>query len=246
MSNPTSKHTPQPVSSKTTYALAGVALVVVALIVVALYMWNRGGSTQIRNDGYGPVHDPGVSVALDSDGAIVLGKPNVAKTIEIFEDPLCPACGQLEKIYGQELAQQIDQGKIAVRYRMVNFLDPRSRSKDYSTRAVAANECVAQAGDGPIYSKFHSLLFTTSQPSEGGSDHDNAELASIAKQAGAADDVAKCITSGDRADTGRAHAEAALKALGDALKGPQATPSVFIDGKKVDVNNDNWVADAAK
>ncbi|WP_328289818.1 DsbA family protein [Nocardia aurantiaca] len=245
MSKPTSNHTPRPVSSKTTYALAGLAVVVVAVIVAAVYLWNRGGGDKVRNDGYGPVHDRGVSVALDSDGAIVLGKPN-AKTIDIYEDPLCPACGQLEKIYGQEIAQQVDLGKIAVRYRLVNFLDPQSRSKDYSTRAVAANECVAQAGDGPVYSKYHSLLFTTEQPSEGGPDHDNKELAAIAKEAGADDDVAKCITSGDRADTGRAHAEAALKALNDALNNRAATPSVFIDGKKVDVNNENWVLDAAK
>ncbi|MEC3952572.1 thioredoxin domain-containing protein [Nocardia sp. CDC153] len=246
MSNPTSKHTPQPVSSRTTYALAGLALVVVVAIVGALYLWNRGGRETVRNDGYGPVRDPGVTVALDSDGAIVLGKPNVAKTIDIYEDPLCPACGQLEKTYGQEIAQQVDLGKIAVRYRLVNFLDSRSKSKDYSTRAVAANECVAQAGTGPVYSRFHSLLFTTEQPSEGGSDHDNKALADIAKQAGAGDDVAKCITSGDRADTARAHAEAALKSLSDKLNGRAATPAVYIDDKKVDVNNENWVLDAAK
>ncbi|WP_460717843.1 DsbA family protein [Nocardia heshunensis] len=245
MSNPTSKHTPQPVSSRTTYALAGVALVVVVAIVGALYLWNRGSADTVRNDGYGPVHDPGVSVALDSDGAIVLGKPNVAKTVEIFEDPLCPACGHLEKIYGQEIAQQVDLGKIAVRYRLVNFLDRESKSKDYSTRAVAANECVAQAGDGPVYAKFHTLLFTTAQPSEGGSDHDNKELADIAKQAGAGDDVAKCITAGDRADTGRAHADAAVKALDAALGGQAATPSVFVNDKKIDWGNKNWVQDAA-
>ncbi|AYF77797.1 serine/threonine protein kinase [Nocardia yunnanensis] len=246
MSNPTSKHTPRPVSSKTTYALAGVAVVVVAAIVAALYLWNRGDGGGVRNDGYGPVHDPAVTVALDSDGAIVLGKSNVAKTIDLYEDPLCPACGQLEKIYGQEIAQQVDLGKIEVRYRLVNFLDPKSKSKDYSTRAVAANECVAQSGNGPVYSKFHQLLFTTEQPSEGGADHDNKSLADIAKQAGAGDDVAKCITSGDRADTARGHAEAALKTLDTKLDNRAATPAVFIDDKKIDVNKKNWVLDAAK
>ncbi|MGW2661433.1 DsbA family protein [Nocardia tengchongensis] len=246
MSKPTSKHTPQPVSSKTTYALAGLAVVVVAVIVAAVVLWNRGGGDEVRNDGYGPPHDPAVTVALDSDGAIVLGKPGVSKTIDLFEDPLCPACGQLETIYGQEIAQAVDTGKIAVRYRLVNFLDSRSGSKDYSTRAIAANECVAQGGDGPVYGKFHSLLFTTKQPSEGGSDHSNDELAAIAKEAGAGDDVAKCITHRDRADTARAHAEASLKALNEALNNRAATPSVFIDGKKVDVNNKNWVQDAAK
>lgn len=245
MSNPTSKHTPQPVSSKTTYALAAVAVVVVAAIVLAVYQWNRGGDT-VRNDGYGSSHDPAVTVALDSDGAVVLGKPNVAKTVDIYEDPLCPACGRLEKIYGQEIAQQIDEGKIAVRYRMVNFLESRSESKDYSTRAVAAGECVAQAGNGPVYAKFHTLLFTSKQPSEGGADHDDKELAAIAQEAGAGGDVVECITSGKRVDTARGHAEAALKTLEDKLGGRAATPSVFIDGKKVDVNDDNWVLDASK
>ncbi|MEV6770145.1 thioredoxin domain-containing protein [Nocardia sp. NPDC051030] len=243
MSKPTSKHTPQPVSSKTTYALGAVAVAVLLLIVFAVYQWNRGGSDEVRNDGYGSSHDPAVSVALDSDGAIVIGKPNVAKTIDVYEDPLCPACGLMEKTYGQEIAQQVDQGKLTVRYRMVNFLDRSSGSKDYSTRAIAANECVAQAGDGPAYSKFHALLFTTKQPSEGGSDHDNKELAAIAKESGASDDAVTCITKADRLDPARNHAEAALKSLGDRA----ATPTVLIDGKKVDVFKDtDWVLNASK
>ncbi|WP_327141603.1 DsbA family protein [Nocardia sp. NBC_01327] len=246
MSAPSSKHTPRPVSSKTTYALAGVALAVVALIIFALYQWNDSGSVAVRDDGYGPVHNSAVTVAMDSDGAIVLGQSQVAKTIDVYEDPLCPACGQLEKTYGQEIAKQVDEGKLAVRYRLVNFLDSRSRSKDYSTRAVAANECVAQAGDGPVYSKFHTLLFTTKQPEEGGPDHSNQDLATIAKDAGATDDTLKCITTADRLDSARNHAEAAMKALTSASGDRVATPSVFVNDKKIDVNKSDWVINATK
>ncbi|WP_330178734.1 DsbA family protein [Nocardia sp. NBC_01503] len=245
MSAPSSKHTPRPVSSKTTYALAAVAVVVVALIIFAVSQWSKGGSDSIRNDGYGPPHDPAVSVAMDSDGAIVLGKPDVAKTIDVYEDPLCPACGQLEKLYGQEIAQQVDEGKLAVRYRLVNFLDSKSSSKDYSTRAIAANECMAQAGDGPAYAKYHSLLFTTKQPSEGGSDYNNQDLAAIAKDSGASADALKCITTGDRLDSARNHADSAMKALTAASGNRVATPSVFLDGHKLDVNKDDWVQSAA-
>ncbi|MCU1642499.1 MAG: serine/threonine protein kinase [Nocardia sp.] len=245
MSAPSSKHTPQPVSSKTTYALAGVALAVVVLVIFALYQWNSGGTVAVRDDGYGPVHNPDVTVAMDSDGAIVLGKSGV-KTIDVYEDPLCPACGQLEKTYGQEIAKQVDEGKLAVRYRLVNFLDSRSRSKDYSTRAVAASECVAQAGDGPAYGKFHTLLFTTKQPEEGGPDHSNQDLATIAKDAGATDDTLKCITTADRLDSARNHAEAAMKALTAASGGGAATPSVFINDKKIDVTKNDWVLNATK
>ncbi|MRH88114.1 thioredoxin domain-containing protein [Nocardia sp. SYP-A9097] len=246
MSAPSSKHTPRPVSSKTTYALGAVAVVVVALIIFAFSQWNTGGSDSIRNDGYGSAHNPAVSVAMDSDGAIVLGKPDVTKTIDIYEDPLCPACGQLEKLYGQEIPQQVDEGKLSVRYRLVNFLDSKSGSKDYSTRAVAANECVAQAGDGPAYAKFHTLLFTTKQPSEGGSDHNNQDLAAIAKESGASADALKCITTGDRLDSARNHAESAMKALTSASGDRVATPSVFLDGHKIDVNKEDWVLSAAK
>lgn len=246
MTKPSSKHTPQPVSSKTTYALAAVAVVVIAVIAFAVFKWNSGGGGEIRNDGYGPSHNSEVSVALDSEGAIVLGKPGVTKTIEVYEDPLCPACGQLERTYGQEIAQQVDEGKLAVRYRLVNFLDAASKSKDYSTRAVAANECVAQGGNGPAYAKFHSLLFTTKQPEEGGADHSDKDLASIAREAGAADEVISCIITADRADTARNHAESALKTLNAALDDRAATPAVFLDGKKIDVNDSDWVQDAAK
>ncbi|MGV9409779.1 DsbA family protein [Nocardia sp. NPDC003693] len=246
MSTPSSKHTPRPVSSKTTYALAAVAVVVIGLIVFAVMQWSGGGD-EVRNDGYGSSRNPEVSVALDSDGAIVLGKSGVAKTVEIYEDPLCPACGQLERRYGQEIAQQVDEGKIAVRYRLVNFLDDASRSKDYSTRAVAANECVAQAGDGPVYAKFHTALFTTDQPEERAADHDNAALAALAKNAGASADVVSCIITGDRLETARGHAESAISSLKSALGSDKAaTPTVFVDGKKADVNDSEWVLNAGK
>ncbi|MFI6868933.1 DsbA family protein [Nocardia sp. NPDC050406] len=232
-------------SNKTTYALGGVAVVVVALIVFALFRWNSGDG-EIRNDGYGAAHDPAVSVALDSDGAIVLGKPGVTKTVELYEDPICPACGSLERIYGQEIAQQLDEGKIAVRYRLVNFLDEQSDSKDYSTRAIAANECVAQNGDGVVYSKFHEQLFTTKQPTEGSGDLSNTDLAAIATAAGAPADVAQCITTGARLESAGNHAEAALTALKAANDGKVATPSVFINGNKIDWNDQEWVLTAAK
>lgn len=245
MSKPTTNYTPRPVSNKTTYALGGVAVVVAVLIVFALFRWN-GGDSEIRNDGYGAVHDPAVTVALDSDGAIVLGKPGVAKTVEFYEDPLCPACGSIERIYGQEIAQQVDEGKFAVRYRLVNFLDPKSGSKDYSTRAIAANECVAQNGDGQVYSKFHEALFTTKQPAEGSGDLSDQEIAAIAKDAGAPDTVQKCITSGERLESAGNHAEAALTALKAANDGTVATPSVFLGGNKIDLNDKEWVLTAAR
>ncbi|WP_342213880.1 DsbA family protein [Nocardia wallacei] len=240
-----SKYTPRPMSSRTSYALGAVALVVIAVIVVLVVRWNSDNSLSVRDDGYGPVHDPGVHALLDSDGAIVLGKIDAAKTIDLYEDPLCPACGTLEHLYGQEIAHKIDEGKLAVRYRLVNFLDSKSGSKDYSSRAVAASECVADYGDGPVYSKFHELLFTTKQPSENGGDLGNDELSALAKEAGAPDEVTQCISKGQRVDSARNHAEAALTAMKAALGGKVQTPTVFDGTKEIDVNDEEWVVQVA-
>ncbi|MFF0493371.1 DsbA family protein [Nocardia sp. NPDC004068] len=227
-------------SSRTTYALGGVALLVIVLIVVLVVRWNSDHSLKVQGDGYGPVHDPAVSVLLDSDGAIVLGKANAAKTIDVYEDPMCPNCGSLEHLYGQLIAQKIDQGKLAVRYRLVNFLDQKSGSKDYSTRAVAANECVADAGNGPVYSKFHTALFTTKQPSENGGDLGNEQLAAIAAEAGAPAEVQQCITKGQRVDSARNHAQSAMTTLKAAV-GEVRTPTVLDGSNDLNLNDSGWV-----
>ncbi|MGW4328865.1 DsbA family protein [Nocardia sp. NPDC004573] len=232
-------------SSATTYALGAVALVVIVLIVIAAIRWGRDDAA-VRNDGYGSVRDPAVHSQLEPNGAILLGRPDAKKTIDLFEDPLCPGCGSLERIYGQEIAQKIDEGALAVRYRLVNFLDARSRSKDYSTRAVAANQCVAESGSGPVYSKFHTELFTTKRPSEGGADLSNEELAAIAGDAGAAESVRQCIATGAEVDSARATAMAQTAALGEALGGSAATPAVFDGTTKVDTNDENWVVSLTK
>ncbi|MGF6883686.1 protein-disulfide isomerase [Nocardia sp. GAS34] len=245
MNSSGSKYQPRPMSSRTTFLLGGVALVVIVLIVVYLVHSNSGGALKVQDDGYGAAHDPAVSALLDSDGAIVLGKPNAAKTIDVYEDPMCPACGSLEHYYGQQISKEVDAGKLAVRYRMVNFLDPKSGTKDYSTRAIAAIDCVAADGDGPAFSKFHLALFTTKQPSEeNGGSLSNDELAAIAKDAGVSADVQQCIAKGDRVDEARDHAQAALAGLKTAV-GQVETPTVLDGGKNVDVNNQNWVTKLA-
>ncbi|MFR9751341.1 DsbA family protein [Nocardia sp. 004] len=241
MSESRSNYTPRPMSNATTYALGGVAVSLIVLIVIAAFQWGRD-DVAVRNDGYGSVRDTEVRAVLEQDGSILLGRPEPKKTITIFEDPLCPGCGNLERIYGQEIAEQIDTGALAVRYRLVNFLDDRSKSKDYSTRAVAASRCVAEAGSGPVYSRFHTDLFTTKRPSEGGADLNNTELAALARTAGAGEPVMQCIETGAEVDAARTTATAQTTALGDALGGSAATPSVFDGTTKVDVGDENWVA----
>lgn len=239
MSSSPSDYTPRPVSSRTTYALGALAVVLIALIVFLVYRWSSGGTTEVRNNGYGSVHQAAVVVSLESD-AIRLGRADAPKTIDIYLDPLCPACGILERRYGQEIAQKLDEGKLAVRYLYVDFLNDRSASKDYSTRAIAALQCVAEGGSGPVFAEFHDTLFTTRQPDEG-SDLGNDELATIAAEAGATETARQCIVLHTRHAAAEAAAAAATKALTEALSDKAATPTVFDGDTKIDVNDSEWV-----
>ena len=131
-----------------------------------------------------------------------MAKPGATpgKTIDVFEDALCPICAEFERQFGQQINQAVDQGDLAVNYHMLNFLNPRSFSGDYSTRAAAALLCVAEEGGTQpgLYLNYHSALFSTdNQPAEGGSaDLTNEQLAELATTTGAPTSAASCITAG--------------------------------------------------
>lgn len=235
------KYSPEPVSSKSTYIIGGLAVLVIAALVIGGVLWTNHKNTP-QNDGYGSVQNADVAVTVQADGVVLLGLPDAKTTIDLFEDPLCPACAALEHLSGQSLAAAVDDGDVAVRYHMLNFLDRASGSGDYSTRAGAALQCVAEGNDGRAYSAFHNTLFATgTQPAEGGSgDHSNDDLASIARDAGASDDVASCISSGANVESAAANAAAASTAL--AATGSKGTPTVVANGKVVDTSNSDWVS----
>ncbi|WP_072807344.1 DsbA family protein [Rhodococcoides yunnanense] len=237
------KHTPQPTSSRSTYILAGVALVVVVVVVVVAILWQRGDDAP-RNDGYGSVKDPAVVSTVQDGGVVQLGRPGAPDTVDIFEDPMCPFCGQLETKHGQELAQKIDDGSVAVRYHMVVLpqLDEASASGNYSSRAVAASHCVAASENAIVYSAFHAGLFDSNfQPEENAdSDRSDSELAALAHTSGASDSTARCITSGEKSAEATTDAAAAREAL--AASGAQGTPGVLVNGELVDALRDSgWV-----
>lgn len=240
------KYNPQPTSSKATYIIGGLAIVVIAALVVVGVLVTRD-SEKPRNEGYGAVQNSAVQVTMEDAGVVRLGLPDVTNTIDVFEDPMCPYCAQLEQKHGQEVAQAVDEGKFAVRYHILNFLNRLSASGDYSTRAVAASQCVAQSGNAVAYSTFHGELFSPdNQPAENGkSDLSNADLAKIAKDAGADDKAVDCISSGERTQQAAADAETGRAAL--AASGATGTPAVVHNGQVIDaLGNPDWVSQVSQ
>lgn len=225
-------------NNRTQLIIGVVAVALIAVVVIAGLVLNKANDTR-RNDGYGTATK---SVATVADGVITVSVGTPAKMIDVYEDPLCPNCGDFEYQFGQEIAQGVDEGKVGVNYHFMNFLDSQSASGNYSTRAVAALQCVAQtSGSAPgVFAKFHDSLFARDQqPEEGGdSDHSDAELAARATAAGATA-AAACITDGTNAAlaaTTATNSSATLQAAGGT-----GTPTVVYNGALI-LNDENWFA----
>ncbi|MFI9503605.1 protein kinase [Nocardia sp. NPDC052566] len=183
-----------------------------------------------------------VAIQLLDDG-VRIGSANAPKTIDMFNEPICPACGRLLNGYGADIERAIQSGKLAVQFHLLNFLDSSSASGNYSTRAVAATRCVAQSGAATVYLKTYQGLFGQSfQPLEkGATDHTDAELAELARTSGAAAATTDCIRSGRLMDLARATAAQGYALLEKLQRGTLSTPAVFSGIAQVDTTRPDWV-----
>lgn len=228
--------------NRTQLIIGGIAITVIVAIIVIGLVLNKKESA-VQSEGYGGSTQ---SVATAQNGVVTVTKAGStpAVTIDLYEDPLCPVCAEFERQFGQQINQAVDEGKLAVNVHMLNFLNPQSFSKDYSTRAAAALLCVAeQDGSTPgAYLAFHSALFATgTQPEErGSSDLTNQQLADLATQSGAPA-AADCITSGKNVDAAVAADTASREQLKQATGGQVATPTVVHNGAPVQLTVD-WLS----
>ncbi len=83
--------------------------------------------------------------------------------LSMYEDFLCPHCGEFEKQFGPTVRKLIDAGAVAADYYMVAILD-RPQNQNYSSRAGGAAYCVADEST-EAFQRFHDALFQQ-QPSE--------------------------------------------------------------------------------
>lgn len=232
-----------PGNNRTQLIIGGIAIVVIIAIVVFGVVLNRQ-QTATQAEGYGASTQ---SVATASaDGVVTVTKPGSTPkaTIDVYEDALCPACAELERQFGQQINQQLDNGNLTVNYHMVDFLNRSSHSGDYSSRAAGALLCVAQdSGAQPgVYMALHSALFAPeNQPAENGSsDLSNQQLADLAKTAGASDQAQTCISTGANTQAAATAAATFMTNLGTITGGRAGTPTVIYNGAPVTLNSD-WL-----
>ena len=230
-----------PRPSRKPWLWAGVAaLVLVALVAAALVVVRPWRSAAPSAPTPPPPAPDAVAIRVLDDGVFV-GSSAAPTTIDIFNEPICPPCGSFIRSNAADIDTAVNNKKLAVRYHLLDFLDDKSHSQNYSTRAVAATYCVAAQNDPKIYTDFYSGLFASNfQPQEDGAeDRTDGELAQLAKTVGANADVINCVKSG--ADIGTAKTKSANGYTTLSGLNANATPYVWDGTTSVNYQDPAWL-----
>jgi protein-disulfide isomerase len=207
--------------------------VVVGLVIIVLAGWLIANRLDTTKDVDAP--------SSGSEFGVTIGPDDAPNKVVIYEDFLCPYCGELEKKTRDDLTQLAADGKVQVEYRPFDLLGGGDASS-YSVRSAGAFSIVLQESDADVAKKFHDLLFEN-QPDERGPFPKSSELADLAVEAGADEAAVRDKIEGDE---GTPWVTKATKAATDA--GVQSTPTillndeVFQDGRTVDDLADNLIA----
>lgn len=188
--------------------------VVVALLVIVVGGWFLSRAL----DTTGNVDAP----AAGSEYGVTIGPKNAPHDVVIYEDFLCPFCGEFEAETHEKLATLAEEGKVRVEYRPFNLL---SSLGDYSERSAGAFSIVLDTSGPDVAKKFHDLLYAN-QPEEKGPFPSDADLVTWAVEAGATESEVKGPIEGHAAKSWVTDAtQAALDA------GVRSTPTILLDGK---------------
>ncbi|MBW3089235.1 DsbA family protein [Bifidobacterium miconisargentati] len=174
----------------------------------------------------------GILISKNGYGKKMKGAP----TISVYEEPLCPYCGQLNRKIDPILTRLMKAGQINIDVHLVNFLDQAS-SDGYSNRAANGALYILDHDDDPehLLAYLANIYAEDFQPNEGNAYQPvgNDKLKEQAIKAGVSQDVA------DKAFDGKLEYQTWLDAatayttnLTDlyGTQGGFSTPTVTING----------------
>lgn len=161
-----------------------------------------------------------------SDYGVTIGPDDAANKVIIYEDFLCPYCGELEKRTRDDLARLAADGKVQVEYRPFDLL---SQIGDYPIRAASAFSVVLEKSGPEVAKKFHDLLYEYQPSEQDPGSVTNDDLVDLAVEAGATESEVK------DAILGVSNKAWVTEATAEAQKaGVTGTPTILLNGKVFD------------
>lgn len=222
-----------PTQSSSKGFIAIVAILIVAIAAVAGFFVWKSSNEPVENTLAVQQDDTEFEAAVAENGVVVLGSVEAPKVVEVFEDFACPYCSDLDKETEEDMLKLLNEKKIAVKIYTLNFLD-RGDTSGYSTTTGAAALAIAKSGDAHTFWNFRNTLMLN-QDDAYEKDLNSEEVAALAADLGASDDVVTSIKEEKFKDEYLANESANEKTITDRSgKDPWGTPTVYVDGKKVE------------
>ncbi|WP_018334088.1 DsbA family protein [Actinomycetospora chiangmaiensis] len=215
--------------------VVAVLAVVIGGVVLTQHTAATGAADPSTPAGSIPISRAGTPFATTVDSGVVVAGRSASHTLDVWEDALCPACQSFEARGGARIAKVVAEGKLRVRYHLVNLLEQRSEPEGYSTLGGNAMLCGAENG---IFPDLHVSLYTA-QPDEGGTAYTADQLVDLGTRLGAGPGYADCVRSGKYAPVIAANFAAAAKdpALRHQQTGSFGTPTLVLDGKMLEAGD---------
>lgn len=215
-----------PKRSNTPLLVVGI-VVLVAVVAAGVVLYVR------KSDSSAPV---AATYTATVSGAVVTAGTGKA-SIDVYEDYLCPNCERFEQAYGNDIVTALNNGSLTVRFHNIAILDGNTKPSGYSTRAANAALCAAAAG---IFPDYHEKLFAA-QPNEMSAGLTDQQLVDFGTQLGAKGDFAGCVTGARNAAAVSAETRKAVSDPNLQTSGQFGTPTVAVNGKKIDINSSGWL-----
>lgn len=151
--------------------------------------------------------------------------------VEDYIDFICPYCKKYHDEAATTVTSLARDSKITLVQHPVAYLD-RFSTNNYSTRASAASGCAADDGK---FQEYTNVLFAN-QPTEGSAGPTDDQLIKLGIDNGLSENFAQCVRD-------KKYLSWAKRVSDDAAKaGVTGTPTVFVNGKKVQASAATIVA----
>lgn len=215
-------------------------LVAVTSVVVLTTGCTRAVTGSALPDPHGP------ATKLTEDGfGIIAGDPAAPVQIELFTEPQCTHCADLQKDFGPELARYMNLGRLAVTYRPLTFLDGDSDDHSAGQSARVSNALFLAAGpetSAKAFQAFVEDLWAHQDP--GGPGPSDSRIADMARESGLPATAVAKIRSADSALNVNDMAETNFEYLYEVSPLQTGTPTVYNlrEDDVIDIYDDNWLS----
>ncbi|HEX3547292.1 MAG TPA: thioredoxin domain-containing protein [Mycobacterium sp.] len=217
----------------------------VMVLSISLLIAAVGCTRQVSGTAQPDPNKAPLGVSKDSYG-IVAGFDNAPVKIEIYTEPQCNHCADLQADFGDQLAYYIAVGQLEVTYRPMIFMDDKtygysgqvSNALFLATEAAGSPEVKAT---GTQFQRFVQNVWAHQRP--GGAPPSGDELQVFATKAGVPEPVAKNIKSGKSAVNVKDMDDTNFEFLYEIESSSMGTPTVYdlTKDEKIDIYDNDWL-----